>query len=43
MVLGEATPDVKGASEAEDAPGKATEVVVGFGASEVAFGFRTLF
>jgi hypothetical protein len=42
VVVGEGALDVKGASEAEDAPGKATDVVVGLGAREVALGLRTL-
>ena len=41
-MVGEGALDMKGASEAEVAPGKATEVVVRLGAREVAFGLRTL-
>jgi len=41
VVLGAGTFDVKGASETDEAPGKATEVVLGFGASDVALGLRT--
>ena len=42
MVLGAITPEVKGALLMDDAPEKATEVVLGLGMREVAFGLRTL-
>ena len=42
VAVGVGTPDVKGASEAEVAPGNAAAVLVGFGATDVALGFKTL-
>ena len=37
------TPEVKGALLMEEAPEKATDVVIGLGVKDVALGFRTLF
>jgi hypothetical protein len=36
------TPEVKGTAETDEAPAKATAVVVGFGVRVVALGLRTL-
>ena len=42
MVVLADTPEVKGALLAEEAPEKATDVVVGLGVRDVALGLRTL-
>jgi hypothetical protein len=41
-VVAAVTPDVKGGAVAEEAPLKATDVLLGFGWAEVLFGLRTL-